>query len=61
MTNRAILATKNKYVDKSNEKIIKFFPGDEKTFISFDEVVDENKKFYPVEFLNSLTLNEIPP
>lgn len=27
MTNRAILATKNEYVDKSNEKIIKFFPS----------------------------------
>ncbi|XP_073121315.1 uncharacterized protein [Henckelia pumila] len=61
MTNRAILATKNCYVDKLNDKIISLFPGEVKTYLSFDEDVDDTQNFYPEEFLNSLAPNGLPP
>ncbi|XP_075492481.1 uncharacterized protein LOC142530533 [Primulina tabacum] len=61
MTNRAILASKNEYVDKLNDKIIQSFPGETRTFTSFDEAVDDTQNFYPSEFLNSLTPNGMPP
>ncbi|XP_073300637.1 uncharacterized protein [Primulina huaijiensis] len=61
MTNRAILASKNEYVDKLNDKIIQSFPGETRTFTSFDEAVDDTQNFYPPEFLNSLTPNGMPP
>ncbi|XP_073035172.1 uncharacterized protein [Primulina eburnea] len=61
MTNRAILASKNEYVDKLNDKIIQSFPGEARTFTSFDEAVDDTRNFYPPEFLNSLTPNGMPP
>ncbi|XP_075499811.1 uncharacterized protein LOC142538359 [Primulina tabacum] len=61
LTERAILATKNTHVDKLNEKIISLFPGVAKTFLSFDDATDDTQNFYPVEFLNSLTPNGLPP
>ncbi|KAG8386163.1 hypothetical protein BUALT_Bualt03G0120500 [Buddleja alternifolia] len=61
MTNRAILASKNDYVDKLNERIIQSFPGVVRTFTSFDEVVDDTQNYYQSEFLNSLTPNGMPP
>ncbi|XP_073138923.1 uncharacterized protein [Henckelia pumila] len=61
MTDRAILASKNSYVDKMNEKIISLFPGEVTTFLSYDEAVDDTQNFYPEEFLNSLEPNGMPP
>ncbi|XP_073131918.1 uncharacterized protein [Henckelia pumila] len=61
MTNRAILASKNEYVDKLNEKIIRVFPDEARKFTSFDEAVDDTQNIYPSEFLNSLTPNGMPP
>ncbi|XP_075494884.1 uncharacterized protein LOC142532481 [Primulina tabacum] len=61
MTNRAILASKNEYVDKLNDKIIQSFPCETRTFTSLDEAVDDTQNFYPSEFLNSLTPNGMPP
>ncbi|KAI0503732.1 hypothetical protein KFK09_014671 [Dendrobium nobile] len=37
---RSILATKNEFVDKLNQKLINIFPGDEFTYFSFDSVTD---------------------
>ncbi|KAL3531638.1 hypothetical protein ACH5RR_005159 [Cinchona calisaya] len=61
MTSRAILATTNEYVDKLNENIISYFPGEAKTFVSFDEALDDTHNYYQDEFLNSLTPNGLPP
>ncbi|XP_073024169.1 uncharacterized protein [Primulina eburnea] len=61
ITNRAILASKNEYVDHLNEKIIQMFPGESRVFTSFDEAMDDSHNFYPQEFLNSLTPNGMPP
>ncbi|GKA89276.1 ATP-dependent DNA helicase PIF1-like protein [Tanacetum coccineum] len=56
---RAILSTKNDIVDEIND--IKRFQGDEKTYYSFDEAEDDKNNFYPMEFLNSLNVSELPP
>ncbi|XP_073129961.1 uncharacterized protein [Henckelia pumila] len=61
MTERAILSTKNTYVDTLNEKIISLFPGEAIQFLSFDEAVDDTHNSYPEEFLNGLTPNGLPP
>ncbi|KAL7145403.1 hypothetical protein ABFS83_07G081200 [Erythranthe nasuta] len=61
MTTRDILAAKNEDVDKLNEKLIYIFPGEERTFRSFDEAVDHTNNSYEEEFLNSLTPNGLPP
>ncbi|XP_020266547.1 uncharacterized protein LOC109842040 [Asparagus officinalis] len=58
---RAILATKNEYVDMLNDRIIKQFPSEEKEFYSFDEAVDDTNHHYQPEFLNTLLPNGLPP
>ncbi|XP_020258959.1 ATP-dependent DNA helicase PIF1-like [Asparagus officinalis] len=61
MKDRAILATKNKYVDMLNDRLIKRFPGEEKEFYSFDEADDDTNHHYQEEFLNTLLPNGLPP
>ena len=41
--------------------MISTFPGEAKTFMSFDEAVDDTCNYYQEEFLNSLTPNGLPP
>ncbi|KAL0553769.1 hypothetical protein IC582_007673 [Cucumis melo] len=60
VTNRAILATTNAHVDSLNEEMIKLFPGESTTFISFDQTIDDTNSYYQEEFLNSLLPNGIP-
>lgn len=47
MSTRAILSTKNDFVDKLNTKMIDRFPGKE--------------RIYPLDFLNTITPNGLPP
>ncbi|TVU14363.1 hypothetical protein EJB05_37826, partial [Eragrostis curvula] len=61
MSSRAILSTKNEYVDQLNSKMIETFPGPSKVFYSFDSVEDDQINNYPIDFLNSLTPNGLPP
>ncbi|KAG8061147.1 hypothetical protein GUJ93_ZPchr0003g17088 [Zizania palustris] len=61
MSTRAILSTKNEYVDQINEKMIGNCPGEEKVYYSFDSTDDDSSNNYPIEFLNSLTPNGLPP
>lgn len=61
ISSRAILSTKNEYVDELNGMLIKRFPGEEKVYYSFDSSVDDTQNHYPPEFLNSLTPNGLPP
>ncbi|XP_075475588.1 uncharacterized protein LOC142506663 [Primulina tabacum] len=61
MIERAILLTKNTYVDALNEKIISLFPGEAIHFLSFDEAIDDTHNSYSEEFLNGLTPNGLPP
>ena len=59
--NRAILSTKNESVDEINDQMIDVFQGEEKIYYSFDMVEDDHHNFYPVEFLNALTVSGLPP
>lgn len=60
-TNRAILTPKNEYVDSVNKVLIEHFPGESIVYKSFDSVVDDNCRNYPVEFLNTLSLGGMSP
>ena len=53
ITSRAILSTRNNWVDMINMKMIGRFHGDEMVYHSFDYVVDDPHNYYP---RNSLTL-----
>ncbi|XP_021631858.2 uncharacterized protein LOC110629254 [Manihot esculenta] len=61
MTNRAILATKNEYVNSFNEKMINIFPSESNIYTSFDEAVDDANNYYQEKFLNTLLPNELSP
>ena len=58
---RAILSTKNENIDAINEKLIDRFSGAEKIYYSFDKAEEETNNYYPMEFLNSLTVSGLPP
>lgn len=59
-TDRAILTIKNEYVDHINDTIIDKLPGDEVIYRSFDSVPDDNHNLYQQEFLNSITVSNLP-
>jgi ATP-dependent DNA helicase PIF1 len=61
MSSRAILSTKNEHVDRLNAIMIERFPGEEKVYHSFDTVVDDPQNHFPIDFLNSITPNGLPP
>jgi hypothetical protein len=61
MTSRAILSTKNDYVDGINKTMIERFNGMEKIYHSFDSAEDDPHGYYAQEFLHSLTPNGLPP
>jgi len=61
ITSRAILSTRNDWVDRINMKMIGSFQGGEVEYHSFDSVVDDPHNYYPSEFLNTLTPNGLPP
>ncbi|XP_075091947.1 uncharacterized protein LOC142172078 [Nicotiana tabacum] len=46
ITERAILASRNEYVDQLNEMLIAKFPGESKIFISFDSAEDDTNNYY---------------
>ncbi|XP_047259046.1 ATP-dependent DNA helicase pfh1-like, partial [Capsicum annuum] len=61
MIERAILARRNEYVDQLNEMLIFKFPGESRTFLSFDSAEDDTNNYYQEDYLNTLTPNGLPP
>jgi hypothetical protein len=61
MQERTILSTKNEHIDAMNDRMIKQFLGDEHVYFSHDTVDDETTNTYPLDFLNSITPNGLPP
>jgi len=61
ITTRAILSTRNDWMDMINMKMIDMFHGGETVYHSFDSAIDDPHNYYPSEFLNSLTPNGLPP
>ncbi|CAG8481436.1 6228_t:CDS:2 [Gigaspora margarita] len=60
-TNKAILTTKNEYVNNINNTILNQLPGEDITYRSFDSVLNDTRNLYEQEFLNSITMSEISP
>ncbi|XP_071727347.1 uncharacterized protein [Rutidosis leptorrhynchoides] len=56
--NRAIVATKNIFVNDINNILIKRFPVEENEYFSFDEIIDPNDQTH---LLHSLTPNGMTP
>jgi len=61
MRERAILSTRNEYVDSLNVMMIGKFSGEENVYYSHDSVDDDSTNNYPLDFLNSITPNGLPP
>ena len=61
MSARAILSTKNDYVDDLNKKMIDRFPGQQKVYYSFDSVEDDPRNNCTIDYLNTITPNGLPP
>ena len=61
MRERAILSTRNDHVDAVNAILIERYPGNEKVYYSFDSVDDDKRNNYPLDLLNSITPNGLPP
>ena len=61
MSSCAILSTKNEHVDRLNAMMIERFPGEEKVYHNFDTIVDDPQNHFPIDFLNSITPNGLPP
>ncbi|KAK8931277.1 hypothetical protein KSP39_PZI016605 [Platanthera zijinensis] len=59
--NRALLTPLNEDVNYLNEKCLNLLIGDEITYYSFDSVDDDRSNLYPEEFLNSISLDTLPP
>ena len=59
--NRAILTTKNEFVDEINETLMQKFPGNTFKYISRDKCVDFSQQGAMEDFINDLTLNGLPP
>ncbi|ONM33246.1 hypothetical protein ZEAMMB73_Zm00001d041563 [Zea mays] len=61
ITSRAILTTRNDWVDMINMRMIDRFQGEQMMYHSFDTAMDDPNNYYPSEFLNTLTPNGLPP
>jgi len=59
MRERAILSTRNEYVDSL--MMIAKFPGEEKVYYIHDSIDDDSTNNYPLDFLNSIIPNGLPP
>ena len=57
----AILSTRNEHVDSLNALMIDKFPSKEKVYYSHDSIDDDSHNNYPLDFLNSITPNGLPP
>jgi hypothetical protein len=57
---RTILSCKNDNVDDINADILAKFPGDQVVIMAADSVTTDEAQAYPVEYLNSLTVNGLP-
>ncbi|WVZ85136.1 hypothetical protein U9M48_032088 [Paspalum notatum var. saurae] len=56
ITSRAILSTRNDWVDMINMRMIGRFQGDQMVYHSFDSAVDDPHNYYPSKFLNTFKI-----
>jgi hypothetical protein len=58
---RAILTPLNDDVDEINAQVMAKYPGEQQVYYSFDCVSDDTLNLYPIEYLNSITPQGLPP
>nr|GME04508.1 ATP-dependent DNA helicase pif1-like [Ipomoea batatas] len=58
---RGILTPKNEYVDEINNTLIARFPGEEKYYVSYDELLDSTSHNEFADFLHSISVPGLPP
>ena len=58
--NRAILTTKNEFLDEINETLMQKFPGNTFEYISRDKCLDFSQQGAMEDFINSLAPNGLP-
>ncbi|XP_075104855.1 uncharacterized protein LOC142178935 [Nicotiana tabacum] len=61
ITSRAILTTKNDFVDEINDMLIAQFPADEKVYLATDETIDPKDQSEYDDFLHALNPPGLPP
>ncbi|KAL3361944.1 hypothetical protein AABB24_014672 [Solanum stoloniferum] len=61
ITSRAILTTKNDFVDEINDMLISQFPNTEKVYIAIDETIDPKDQSEYEDFLHTLNPTGLPP
>ncbi len=61
LCSRAVLCPTNEAADEVNDHMTKCFPGQARSYLSCDTLVDGNKAQYPTEFLNTLCSSGMPP
>nr|XP_027086581.1 uncharacterized protein LOC113708317 [Coffea arabica] len=59
--NRAILTTKNEFVDQINQQLIHDMPGCIQEYISRDKCIEDSDQTIMEDFINALTPNGFPP
>ncbi|XP_027184175.1 uncharacterized protein LOC113782484 [Coffea eugenioides] len=59
--NRAILTTKNPFVDEINNALIDRYPGEAVEYLSYEETLNENHQAKYIDLLNTLTPSGLPP
>ncbi|XP_019179002.1 PREDICTED: uncharacterized protein LOC109174201 [Ipomoea nil] len=58
---RGILTPKNEYVDEINNTLIARFPGEEKYYVSYDELLDSTSPHDFADFLHTISVPGLPP
>ncbi|KAG5631805.1 hypothetical protein H5410_003522, partial [Solanum commersonii] len=61
ITSRAILTTKNNFVDEINDMLISQFPNTEKVYITIVETIDPKDQSEYEDFLHTLNPTGLPP
>ena len=60
LSSRAIICPTNEAVDNINDAVTNLFPGQPRTYLSSDSVL-ESEHQYPLEFINNLCPSGMPP
>ena len=61
LCSRAVLCPTNEAADEINDHMTRCFPGEPRSYLSSDSLMDGNKAQYPMEFLNTLCSSGMPP
>ncbi len=61
LCSRAVLCPTNEAADEINEHMTKYFPGESRSYLSCDKLIEGSPNQFPEEFLNTLCPSGMPP